>query len=110
MRGVTTTATTVDHKVRVSTGGDPFPPLSGLMSMCASCHNSKTMTGDVHGGVALKGAGVDGLPIDPAHPFTSGGYVSPRPQAPRGHTPPKDGQPRARDRLGSRVSTKFRGL
>ncbi|ULJ72587.1 hypothetical protein [Rhizobium gallicum] len=47
-------------------GGDPFPPLSGLMSMCAECHNIKTNAVDHPNASgfrrALKGFDVDGNP------------------------------------------------
>jgi 5-methylcytosine-specific restriction enzyme A len=35
-------ATVADHLIAIKAGGDPYPPLSGLMSLCASCHNTKT--------------------------------------------------------------------
>ena len=43
-------ANTVDHCVPISQGGEPFPPLAGLMSMCASCHGYKTRAVDRPGG------------------------------------------------------------
>jgi len=75
LRGTLTRANTVDHVLAISKGGDPFPPLDGLMSLCASCHSQKTRAVDTDGGkgVRFKGAAVDGLPIDPLHPFFSGG-------------------------------------
>jgi hypothetical protein len=98
-RGRLVPANTVDHVLAIAKGGDPFPPLSGLMSCCTSCHNSKTGAVDRKGGngVALKGYGPDGLPIDPQHPCYATG----------GHTPSKDEALRGADRLGSRVFTKF---
>ncbi len=68
-RGTVTPAKVVDHVVAISSGGDPFPPLEGLMSMCQSCHNFKTQSGDVRGGITFKGADLDGMPIDHKHPF-----------------------------------------
>jgi 5-methylcytosine-specific restriction enzyme A len=35
-------AVAVDHRVAIAAGGDPFPGMAGLRSLCASCHNSKT--------------------------------------------------------------------
>ncbi len=35
-------AAAVDHRTPISAGGDPFPPLDGLASLCISCHSSKT--------------------------------------------------------------------
>ena len=71
LRGDLTEANTVDHVLAIAKGGDPFPPLDGLMSLCASCHGEKTRAVDRSGGkgVRFKGAAVDGLPIDPLHPF-----------------------------------------
>lgn len=70
-RGIPTPARHVDHKVSMASGGDPFPPLSGLMAMCPSCHSIKTAAKDRRGGsgVAFKGCDVEGMPLDPAHPF-----------------------------------------
>lgn len=101
MRGQLVQANTVDHVRSIASGGDPFPPLSGLMSMCSSCHSSKTAAVDRKGGngVAFKGTDASGMPVDPSHPFYGGG----------GDTPSKDKQPRAPDRPGSRIFTKFRG-
>lgn len=71
-----TPANVVDHRVAVRAGGLAFPTLAGLMSMCAGCHNRKTAAIDrpQRGGpgVAFKGCGADGYPIDPAHPAYSG--------------------------------------
>lgn len=73
-RGKLVQASTVDHVMAIARGGDPFPPLDGLMSMCAACHNSKTNAVDRAGGKGLrfKGCDVNGLPIDDAHPFFAG--------------------------------------
>ncbi|WP_020187876.1 HNH endonuclease signature motif containing protein [Methylopila sp. 73B] len=67
-------ANTVDHIVAIASGGEPFPSLDGLMSMCADCHRTKTNAVDRAGGkgVRFKGSSKDGLPIDPSHPFFSG--------------------------------------
>jgi len=98
-RGQIVRANTVDHVRSIARGGHPFPPLSGLMSMCSSCHSVKTAAVDRKGGtgVAFKGTDVTGLPVDPMHPFYGGG-----------DTPSKDEQLKAPDRPGSRISTKFR--
>lgn len=97
-RGRVVAANTVDHVTSIMSGGDPFPPLSGLRSMCHSCHNTKTNAVDRAGGkgVAFKGADASGLPIDPDHPFYGEGY-----------TPSKDGGLRGPDRRAPRNSTKF---
>lgn len=71
LRGVQRPATAVDHIVSIASGGHPFPPLIGLRSMCVSCHSIKTAALDRKGGkgVAFKGCGPDGLPLDADHPF-----------------------------------------
>jgi 5-methylcytosine-specific restriction enzyme A len=106
-RGFNTQANTVDHIERIKDGGDPFPPLSGLMSMCESCHNSKTMRADVQGLFRFIGADASGMPIDSDHPFTRGGYVPPRQPPSQGHTGCKDNQLGGRDRLWGRVRSKL---
>ncbi|ROO26686.1 HNH endonuclease signature motif containing protein [Salinisphaera orenii] len=35
-------AKAVDHRVAISAGGDPFPTLDALASLCTSCHSIKT--------------------------------------------------------------------
>ncbi len=77
-RGRDVIAEAVDHVVAIAKGGEPFPALEGLMSLCWSCHSSKTANVDRTGGtgIAMKGAGLDGLPLDPAHPFFGGGASS----------------------------------
>lgn len=71
-------ANTVDHKVPVEAGGDPFPALGDLTSMCPSCHGRKTAQEDRRGAAATKrrrGRGVDpktGRPLDPQHWWNSG--------------------------------------
>lgn len=77
--GRITPAKHVDHIVSIASGGPAFPELSGLMSMCPSCHGFKTANLDRRGGKGLrfKGCGLDGLPIDPSHPAN-------------GYTPSKD--------------------
>lgn len=68
-REVVEQANTVDHVLAINAGGDPFPPLDGLMSMCASCHNSKTNAVDHPSATgfrrALKGFDAEGNPLDP---------------------------------------------
>ena len=72
------TADTVDHVVALKDGGAPFD-LENLRSMCATCHNRKTSY--VDGGFGhkrktrapLKGCDVNGMPLDPEHPWNRGG-------------------------------------
>lgn len=95
-RGVCILASHVDHVVAIASGGEPFPPTAKLMSLCPSCHSVKTNAKDnPHafgggGGLAFKGCGVDGVPIDAEHPFFTEGY-----------TPSKDEDPPAWDRRGA---------
>jgi 5-methylcytosine-specific restriction protein A len=62
-------ATCVDHKIQVSAGGDPFPPLSGLTSMCDSCHAMKRQAERDGRPFVNKGADASGMPVDRNHPF-----------------------------------------
>lgn len=80
-RGRTALADAVDHVVAIAKGGDPFPPLDGLMSLCASCHNSKTARMDrAHskGTSRFKGCDVDGNPLDDE----DGWWAAPAPARP----------------------------
>lgn len=74
LRGKLVLANAVDHITAISAGGDAFPPLNGLMSLCTPCHSEKTAAMDRAGGkgVRFKGAGLLGMPIDPQHPFFQG--------------------------------------
>lgn len=78
-RGRIVSANTVDHVRAIAAGGDPFPPLAGIMSMCHACHNTKTAAMDRRGGkgVAFPGCDANGYPIDPKHP-TYQGYTPPQ--------------------------------
>lgn len=62
-------AVAVDHFKPIREGGSPFPPLSGLLALCLSCHNEKTAAFDKHGGKGyrrrFKGFDAEGNPIDP---------------------------------------------
>jgi 5-methylcytosine-specific restriction endonuclease McrA len=62
-RGRTVLAEAVDHIVEIRHGGDPFPPLSGLMSMCTSCHTIKTNAVTAGRGSRFKGCDVNGDPL-----------------------------------------------
>ncbi|MHA6644539.1 HNH endonuclease signature motif containing protein [Mesorhizobium sp. A623] len=68
-REVVEPAIAVDHIEAIEKGGEPFPPLSDLMSMCLPCHNSKTNAVDHPNASgfrrALKGFDTEGNPIDP---------------------------------------------
>lgn len=90
-RGKIVAASTVDHIRSIASGGEPFPPLAGLMSMCHACHNTKTNAVDRAGGkgVKFKGCDVNGLPIDEAHPFFAEGYTPSKDE----DAPPTDRSP-----------------
>ena len=70
LRGETVEATVVDHVVAVRQGGDPFPSLDRLSSLCASCHSEKTSRCDMGRtnptGRRFAGCDEDGNPLDPA--------------------------------------------
>lgn len=80
-RGRIEQASHVDHIQSMAAGGDPYPDLEGLMSMCAPCHSIKTNAKDRAGGkgVAYKGCDADGTPLDPAHPFLNRSEGQPPP-------------------------------
>ncbi|MDX3806314.1 HNH endonuclease [Bosea thiooxidans] len=80
-RGRTVLAGQVDHIVAIQKGGPAFPPLTGLMSLCASCHNSKTARMDRRhskGVSGLKGCDVHGNPLDDG----GGWWAAPAPAGP----------------------------
>jgi 5-methylcytosine-specific restriction protein A len=66
-------AAVVDHRVRISGGGDPFPALDQLASLCARCHNAKTNAEQMGEDYLRKGCDVFGYPLDPKHPWYRGG-------------------------------------
>lgn len=74
-RGRLTPATVVDHVQAISAGGDPYPDVTVLMSMCPSCHAVKTNARDnphafgARWKPAFRGCDVHGRPLDPDHPF-----------------------------------------
>ena len=74
--GLLTVANTVDHVVPINAGGDPFPALAGLTSMCGPCHGAKTARGVEAGAIRStkprKGCDANGNPLDPAHPWRAG--------------------------------------
>ena len=71
-RGKLEPAVAVDHVVAISAGGDPFPGLDQLMSLCTSCHNRKTRIVEQQGKEFIaKGCDEHGNPLDPRHPWFS---------------------------------------
>jgi len=64
-------ATSVDHRIAIEAGGDPFPPLAGLASTCQQCHSQKTSRSHEAGAARTdkprKGCSADGTPLDAGH-------------------------------------------
>lgn len=77
LRGRVEPAVAVDHLQAIKAGGDPFPSLHGLMSLCQRCHNEKTNAVDHPNAVGrlrrFKGVDRDGNPIDPGDEWHGGG-------------------------------------
>lgn len=70
-----TIASHVDHVRPISDGGDPFPALDGLRSLCPPCHSAKTARGVEAGAVRSskprKGCDEHGNPLDPTHHWSA---------------------------------------
>jgi 5-methylcytosine-specific restriction enzyme A len=62
-------ANVVDHITPINSGGDPYPGLDDLASLCERCHNLKTRGEQVGENYLLKGCDVLGNPLDPKHPW-----------------------------------------
>ncbi|WP_394659560.1 HNH endonuclease signature motif containing protein [uncultured Novosphingobium sp.] len=73
--GLLVTASHVDHRKPISDGGDPFPALDALASLCRPCHSAKTARGVEAGAVKTgkprRGCSPDGTPLDPSHPWSA---------------------------------------
>lgn len=69
--GRVTTATVVDHIIRVKVRPDLRLVRENLQPLCKSCHDSAAQSRDRRG--YLKGVGVDGIPLDPSHPWRTAG-------------------------------------
>jgi 5-methylcytosine-specific restriction enzyme A len=62
-------AVAIDHRKPIKEGGEPFPPLDQLASLCDSCHNTKTRAEQMgETNWMYKGCDVFGYPLDPNHP------------------------------------------
>jgi hypothetical protein len=60
----------VDHIIPVKApGGEAYPPLEGLRSLCASCHNHKTRYEQLGAEPPIRGCDIHGYPLDPLHPW-----------------------------------------
>ncbi|NSZ15336.1 HNH endonuclease [Agrobacterium vitis] len=77
MRGQVNVAKAVDHVTPINAGGDPFPPLDGLASMCERCHNEKTAANDRKHrkpfARKVKGFDASGNPVDRSDAWHRGG-------------------------------------
>jgi 5-methylcytosine-specific restriction enzyme A len=62
-------ATVVDHRVPITQGGDSFPALDRLASLCESHHNAKTAAEQRGEDYMRKGCDIFGRPNDPDHPW-----------------------------------------
>jgi 5-methylcytosine-specific restriction endonuclease McrA len=63
-------ANAVDHVVAIAAGGDPFPHVDALASLCDRCHNAKTRAEQLgEENWFYKGCDVFGNPLDPNHPW-----------------------------------------
>ena len=69
-QGKVVPATQVDHITPIVEGGDWFDA-DNLQSLCLVCHSQKTR-GD-EGKAVRMGASVDGVPLDPKHPWNAQG-------------------------------------
>jgi 5-methylcytosine-specific restriction protein A len=66
-------AAAVDHRTPIASGGEAFPPLEGLASLCVRHHNAKTRCEQLgESDYMLKGCDVFGYPLDPKHPWYRG--------------------------------------
>jgi 5-methylcytosine-specific restriction enzyme A len=65
-------ATVVDHRTPIKRGGNPYPPLEQLASLCVGCHNGKTRAEQWGEDYFRKGCDIFGYPLDPDHPCYRG--------------------------------------
>ncbi|MGE6739661.1 HNH endonuclease [Allorhizobium pseudoryzae] len=76
-RGLLKPANAVDHNIPIAKGGEPFPALEDLTSLCEPCHNEKTASHDR--GQAkpfarrFKGFDTNGNPLDKSDDWHGGG-------------------------------------
>jgi 5-methylcytosine-specific restriction protein A len=66
-------AAVVDHTIPMKApGGEAYPPLDRLQSLCARCHNRKTRCEQLGTAPTIKGCDARGYPLDPRHPWYDG--------------------------------------
>ena len=56
-------------RVPIKRGGDPYPELEQLASLCEGCHNAKTRAEQMGEDWLRKGCDIFGYPLDPNHPW-----------------------------------------
>jgi len=71
-RGRAVFAKLVDHIKPISQGGEPFPSLDRLQSLCQTCHNHKTGSEKAGRTHRVQGYDIEGNPIDPSHDWHGG--------------------------------------
>lgn len=62
-------ASQVDHIIPISEGGEPWD-MDNLQPLCASCHSVKTARDN--GKNVSMGCDINGMPLDPTHPWNRG--------------------------------------
>ena len=62
-------ATTVDHRTPINAGGDPYPEIDKLASLCEPHHNAKTRAEQLGEDYMRKDCDIFGRPNDPDHPW-----------------------------------------
>jgi 5-methylcytosine-specific restriction protein A len=67
-------AVAVDHRKPISAGGELYPAIEKLASLCERCHNMKTRYEQLGEAYMRKGCDVFGRPLDPDHAW----YKEPR--------------------------------
>jgi 5-methylcytosine-specific restriction enzyme A len=71
-RGHLVSATVVDHRVPHRGDETLFWDRRNWQALCKTCHDSHKQSQEKKGGV-LRGATMDGSPLDPAHPWNTPG-------------------------------------
>lgn len=71
--GRVVSALIVDHVKAIRNGGEPFPALDRLQSLCQACHNRKTASDMRNENHVACGFDVNGDPIDETHEWHRGG-------------------------------------
>src|SRR4030095_14991224 len=62
-------ATEIHHRTPINAGGNPYPPVDELASLCAGCHNAMTRADQLGEDYMAKGFDIFGNPLDPNHPW-----------------------------------------